>query len=198
MTDQTLLVLLNIIRFCLFNNFYYFCLHHCSAYDPLTCSQCLSCLLLCFPNSESPNPHWWSLQCSRDPLAWFQGATSWWEGEGSKWVIQERRGRRRHGVEIERVGPSQCLEWIDASGHATDKCRCLVTACCFVVVVVVVVVVAFSALTLLVGCQEGHPACKKWGVGPAGVQNPLVSHAWSVRMLAWLFCLWRGADLHMA
>jgi len=23
--------------------------------------------------------------------------------------------------------------------------------------------VAFSALTLLVGLQEGHPACKKWG-----------------------------------
>jgi len=25
------------------------------------------------------------------------------------------------------------------------------------------VLVAFSALTLLVGRQEGHPACKKWG-----------------------------------
>jgi len=35
--------------------------------------------------------------------------------------------------------------------------------------------VAFSALTLLVGWQEGHPACKQWGwwrwalVSPAGV-----------------------------
>ena len=29
--------------------------------------------------------------------------------------------------------------------------------------IVVVVVVAFSALTLLVGWQEGHPACKKYG-----------------------------------
>jgi len=41
---------------------------------------------------------------------------------------------------------------------------------------------AFSALTLLVGRQEGHPACKKlewWG---AGVVN----------------CLELGADLHMA
>ena len=40
----------------------------------------------------------------------------------------------------------------------------------------------FSALTLLVGRQEGHPACKKterWGVGV-------------------LICLERGADLHMA
>jgi len=28
--------------------------------------------------------------------------------------------------------------------------------------------VAFSALTLLVGWQEGHPACKKWGDGGGG------------------------------
>jgi len=27
---------------------------------------------------------------------------------------------------------------------------------------------AFSALTLLVGRQEGHPACKKWGDGGGG------------------------------
>ena len=41
---------------------------------------------------------------------------------------------------------------------------------------------AFSALTLLVGRQEGHPACKKtewWGAGV-------------------VICLDRGADLHMA
>jgi len=38
-----------------------------------------------------------------------------------------------------------------------------------------------SALTLLVGQQEGHPACKKL----------------SGDVLAWLFCLERGADLHM-
>jgi len=41
---------------------------------------------------------------------------------------------------------------------------------------------AFSALTLLVGRQEGHPACKKteqWGAGM-------------------VICLQRGADLHMA
>ena len=45
-----------------------------------------------------------------------------------------------------------------------------------------VFVFAFSALTLLVGWQEGHPACKKterWGVGV-------------------VICLERGADLHMA
>jgi len=41
---------------------------------------------------------------------------------------------------------------------------------------------AFSALTLLVGRQEGHPACKKtewWGTGV-------------------VICLERGADLHVA
>ena len=41
---------------------------------------------------------------------------------------------------------------------------------------------AFSALTLLVGRQEGHQACKKtewWGAGV-------------------VVCLERGADLHMA
>ena len=42
--------------------------------------------------------------------------------------------------------------------------------------------ISFSALTLLVGRQEGHPACKKtewWGAGM-------------------VICLERGADLHMA
>jgi len=42
--------------------------------------------------------------------------------------------------------------------------------------------IAFSALTLLVGRQEGHPACKKlewWGAGV-------------------VICLERDADLHMA
>ena len=41
---------------------------------------------------------------------------------------------------------------------------------------------AFSALTLFVGRQERHPACKKnewWGVGV-------------------VVCLERGADMHMA
>jgi len=41
---------------------------------------------------------------------------------------------------------------------------------------------AFSALTLLVGRQEGHPVCKKtewWGAGV-------------------VICLEREADLHMA
>ena len=41
---------------------------------------------------------------------------------------------------------------------------------------------AFSALTLLVGRQEGHPACKKTEWWDAGV----------------VICLEQGADLHMA
>jgi len=40
--------------------------------------------------------------------------------------------------------------------------------------------VAFSALTLLVGWQEGHPACKKW------------------RGAGMVISLERGADLHVA
>ena len=45
-----------------------------------------------------------------------------------------------------------------------------------------IMAIAFSALTLLVGQQEGHPACKKtewWGAGV-------------------VVCLQQGADLHMA
>jgi len=41
---------------------------------------------------------------------------------------------------------------------------------------------AFSALTLLVGQQEGHPACKKTEWCGVGV----------------VICLERGKDLHMA
>ena len=51
-------------------------------------------------------------------------------------------------------------------------CVCVCVLLCF----------AFSALTLLVGRQEGHPACKKlewWGAGV-------------------VICLERGADLHIA
>jgi len=45
--------------------------------------------------------------------------------------------------------------------------------------------VAFSALTLLVGRQEGHPACKKWGNGGGG--HWLVQMGW--RPAGWSVCL---------
>ena len=51
----------------------------------------------------------------------------------------------------------------------------------FLILVLCVLFLAFSALTLLVGWQEGHPACKKtewWGAGV-------------------VICLEWGADLHM-
>jgi len=50
------------------------------------------------------------------------------------------------------------------------------------VIPVVLVYHAFSALTLLVGRQEGHPVCRKLSVWGAGM----------------VICLERGADLHMA
>jgi len=45
--------------------------------------------------------------------------------------------------------------------------------------------IAFSALTLLVGRQEGHPACKKWGDGGGG--HWLVRMEW--RPARWSVCL---------
>jgi len=47
------------------------------------------------------------------------------------------------------------------------------------------VLVAFSALTLLVRLQEGHPACKKWGDGGGG--HWLVRVEW--RPAGWSLCL---------
>jgi len=51
--------------------------------------------------------------------------------------------------------------WYGKLHFCTPKSRRLLrpvfyTSCC-------AKLVAFSALTLLVGWQEGHPACKKWG-----------------------------------
>jgi len=48
--------------------------------------------------------------------------------------------------------------------------------------VLIILQAAFSALMLLVGRQEGHPACKKTQWCGAGM----------------VVCLERGADLHMA
>ena len=64
-----------------------------------------------------------------------------------------------------------CLRRIGLRGQKSLKTAALLRVCC-----------AFSALTLLVGRQEGHPACKKTDCWGAGV----------------VICLERGADLHTA
>ena len=56
------------------------------------------------------------------------------------------------------------------------------TLLCFVISVSTITFTAFSALTLLVGRQEGHPVCKKTEWSDAGM----------------VICLEQGADLHMA
>ena len=79
---------------------------------------------------------------------------------------------------------SGCLNPVTSAGHtsvdigASAKLE-LVDKFCYLGDMLSVL--AFSALTLLVGRQEGHPACKKterWGAGV-------------------VICLERGADLHM-
>ena len=57
---------------------------------------------------------------------------------------------------------------------------------------------AFSALTLLVGRQEGHPACKKlewWGAGIVVASLQLAAVCDTFKSAP---CLEQGADLHMA
>jgi len=65
---------------------------------------------------------------------------------------------------------------------------------------------AFSASTLLVGRQEGHPVCKKtewWGAGMV-IRNDLYCVGWGVKLYSnsnpagMVICLERGAALHMA
>jgi len=68
--------------------------------------------------------------------------------------------------------------WLFTTGRSTAITNSITVICCGLVVQHI----AFSALTLLVGRQEGHPVCKKtewWGAGV-------------------VICLERGADLHMA
>jgi len=84
-----------------------------------------------------------------------QLSTSAWQAE--------RRSRRRHRSswssfmnEMLTFNPRQSLAYWVAE-HFVFICNSLV--CIFVFFY------AFSALTLLVGRQEGHPACKNWVVG---------------------------------
>jgi len=66
--------------------------------------------------------------------------------------------------------------------HTSRHSLTILPSVCIFVVTAAFSAFAFSALTLLVGRQEGHLACKKlewWGSGV-------------------VICLERGADLHMA
>jgi len=61
-------------------------------------------------------------------------------------------------------------------------CSCASTFNLFINLIEEINLTAYSALTLFVGRQEGHPACKKTELWGSGV----------------VICLERGADLHMA
>jgi len=62
--------------------------------------------------------------------------------------------------------------------------------------------VAFSALTLLVGRQEGHLACKKWGDGGGGhwlVRMEWRPSRWSVCLPLLIFpCTMKSRSSHLA
>jgi len=49
------------------------------------------------------------------------------------------------------------------SGACVRACCCILSKVTFFRRIFVLKYIAFSALTLLVGRQEGHPACKKTG-----------------------------------
>ena len=73
-------------------------------------------------------------------------------------------------------------QWNNIKVKAAFLCFSLLRGIWYIFVTCCFVFVAFSALTLLVGRQEGHPACKKtewWGAGV-------------------VVCLEQDADLHMA
>jgi len=70
---------------------------------------------------------------------------------------------------------------IEEAISALVVCKIVTSYLCLIWLALRSSVCAFSALTLLVGRQEGHPACKndKWGTGV-------------------IICLERDADLHIA
>jgi len=77
------------------------------------------------------------------------------------------------------------IEWTTFNALSVQLTLCLSGAIqiCLVLLLLLLLLIttAFSGLTLLVGRQEGHPACKKTEQWGAGI----------------VVCLERGADLHM-
>ena len=93
------------------------------------------------------------------PLAWSKWATGKYrEGRADKY----KRGEERGGI----IAPYK--QFLDA-----PLLTCYFWACCFSTRLLcnwfhflcLYFYYSFSALTLLVGQQEGHPACKNWVVG---------------------------------
>ena len=70
------------------------------------------------------------------------------------------------------------LDWCSVK----HSCFCMEFSHAVMIIVFICQLTSFSALTLLVGQQEGHSACKKTGWWGTGV----------------VICLERDADLHMA
>ena len=73
--------------------------------------------------------------------------------------------------------PPSCALWADLQWLPMLRCYGNITRTRNVseyMLVLVHALVAFSALAVLFGRQEGHPACKKWGDGGGG--------HWLVRM----------------
>ena len=70
------------------------------------------------------------------------------------------------------------LAGLQSDSDGTDHCVRLW-------IILTYLLIAFSALTLLVGRQEGHPACKKWRNGGGG--HWLVRMEW--RPSGWSVCL---------
>ena len=105
--------------------------------------------------------------------------TSGWSWRSTSFGAKSDAARTRARRITGQAAPTRAAAW-----HAPSSSNsvCTYTAAGAFYVSVRRVVTAFSALTRLVGRQEGHPACKKtewWGAGV-------------------VICLERGADLHMA
>ena len=89
-----------------------------------------------------------------------------------------------HFLSNPAINVNSCLQALtkDISAAEDTAPSALDTIVFYCFMLILSVLYPFSALTLLVGRQEGHPACKKqewWGAGV-------------------VICLERGADLHMA
>ena len=111
-----------------------------------------------------------------------------WDPENHTWPLSEALRTSTIKIDWQRKNKT-VFKSVNFAGYVSVLtavkpvgCCCHSSCTCLHSIVGHQCVCAFSALTLLVGRQEGHPACKKtkwWGAGV-------------------VICLKRGADLHMA